>query len=338
MELKRYLAVILKRKWIIIEAFLIITLTAMIGSFIQKPVYESSIKLLIEKRGSQSSLLHKLAAGDALTALSRTGSPLNTQIEIIKTNPILEKVIAKLGLKDAKGRPIKTKKLYGRIHVSTLKQADIILVSAQSLRPEEAANIANAIGEVFVAESQKSNQREAEMARKFIEKQLEAVRQELLSVEMGPGKGVNLSQKKRMAIVAEKTYLMLLEKLEEARIAEAVKVGYARIIEPATVPKVPLKPRKALNTLFGAFFGILFGTSIAFLFEYLDDSIKTAEEVRSLIGLPVLGIIPHFEEEEASRHHKSNKRWWERSYAEWKYMLIQRWNNINTYIRKDRQK
>jgi len=335
MELNDYLAVIFKRRWVIIECFLIMTITVIIGSFIQRPIYESSVKILIEQKVGNSSLLSGLAAGDALSAISRTGSPLETQMEIIKTDPILNTVIERMNLTDKKGRLLKAAALRGQIDVAALRMTDIIQVQVQSKDPNRSAAIANTLGDAFVESSQQSNQREAGMARKFIEEQLMEVKKELSGAEVGPGKGVNILQSKRLATVSENTYIMLLQKLEDARIAEAVKIGYARIIEPATTPTSPVKPKKARNAMMGAFFGIIMGTTLAFLFEYLDDSIKSAEDVKNLLNLPVLGMIPHFGEEETIRRSGHRKDWWrDIPIDKWKEDLIELRNKLYRKVKK----
>jgi len=339
MELNDHLAIILKRRWIIIECFLIITITVIIGSFIQRPIYESSVKILIEQKAGNSSLLSGLAAGDALTALSRTGSPLETQMEIIKTDPILNTVIQRMNLTDKKGRTLKAVALRGQIDIAALRMTDIIQANVQSTDPNRSAAIANALGDVFVEASQQSNQREAEMARKFIEEQLIEVKKELSGAEVGPGKGVNILQSKRMATVSENTYIMLLQKLEDARIAEAVKIGYARIIEPATPPTNPVKPKKARNAMMGAFFGIFFGVGLTILFEYLDDSIRSAEDVKNLLDLPVLGMIPHFEEEETTRRSMSRGNWWaDIPVDKWKKDLVDLKDKLYRKVKKNGHK
>jgi len=339
MDLNDHLAIIFKRRWIIIECFLIITITVIIGSFIQRPIYESSVKILIEQKAGNSSLLSGLAAGDALTALSRTGSPLETQMEIIKTDPILNTVIQRMNLTDIKGRPINAATLRGQIDIAALRMTDIIQANVQSTDPNRSAAIANALGDVFVEASQQSNQREAEMARKFIEEQLIEVKKELSGAEVGPGKGVNILQSKRMATVSENTYIMLLQKLEDARIAEAVKIGYARIIEPATPPTSPVKPKKARNAMMGAFFGIFFGVGLTILFEYLDDSIRSAEDVKTLLNLPVLGMIPHFGEEETTHRSGSRGNWWaDIPTGKWKKDLIDLKDKLYRKVKKDEHK
>ena len=306
MDLKKYVYILQKRMDMVLASFLVITFVIIFVTFVQRPVYEASVKLLIESKIGASSLLSNLSAGSDLSALSHTSSPLNTQMEIIRTEPIMRQVIETLGLKDKKGFPLKASALKRRISVSALGLTDIVLISAQSGDPMQASNIANSIADVFVKESQDVNQREAGAARQFIEKQIKDLELELSGVDMGGEKGVNILQNKRLASVAEKTYLMLLEKLEEARIAEAIRVGYARIIEPANVPRSPVRPRRVFNIFFGAIFGMFFGVMLAFVYEYFDDSIKNEEDVKELLGLPVLGVIPHFDEQNKTSRHGSH--------------------------------
>ena len=69
------------------------------------------------------------------------------------------------------------------------------------------------------------------------------------------------------------------------RIAVSVK----QVAEP---PSYPVRPRVGLNLMMGALVGLVVGLGLAFFIEYLDTSVKTMEDVESLLGLPVLAIIP----------------------------------------------
>jgi capsular exopolysaccharide synthesis family protein len=85
---------------------------------------------------------------------------------------------------------------------------------------------------------------------------------------------------------------MLLGKLEESKIAEAMQISEARIIDIATIPDDPVEPKVRQNTILGFLLGLLIGIGGAFLLEYLDTSLKSSKEIEELTGLSVLATIP----------------------------------------------
>jgi capsular exopolysaccharide synthesis family protein len=96
--------------------------------------------------------------------------------------------------------------------------------------------------------------------------------------------------------VKENLYTLLLEKLEETKIAEAGVIGTAKLIDSAIVPNKPIKPNKKLTAAIGGVLGIFLGILIAFIIEYMDKSIKDEEEIKRMArGKTVLGRIPTFE-------------------------------------------
>ena len=66
-----------------------------------------------------------------------------------------------------------------------------------------------------------------------------------------------------------------------------------RIIAPATPPESPSSPKQGLNLVVSCLAGLLLGIMVAFLVEYLDTSVKTMADAESLLGLPVLTVIPN---------------------------------------------
>jgi len=73
---------------------------------------------------------------------------------------------------------------------------------------------------------------------------------------------------------------------------ESGSVSNIRVAEPAVVPVAPVKPKKKLNLLLSIIFGLMTGVGIAFLWEYVDRSLRTEEDVQRYLGVPVLSVVP----------------------------------------------
>ncbi len=101
-----------------------------------------------------------------------------------------------------------------------------------------------------------------------------------------------LARLTRLAKVNADIYTFMLQKHEEARIAKASTISNINIIDPAIVPYKPVIP-KALFLLLGVFIGSVCGIGVAFLQEYLDDTIKDPDAAKRELGTPVLAVIPH---------------------------------------------
>ena len=62
-------------------------------------------------------------------------------------------------------------------------------------------------------------------------------------------------------------------------------------IEPASAAEAPIRPRPLMNTALAAAVGLMLAAGIVFLIEYLDDTLKTPEDVERALGVPVLGFV-----------------------------------------------
>ncbi|HEY5496863.1 MAG TPA: polysaccharide biosynthesis tyrosine autokinase [Syntrophales bacterium] len=138
---------------------------------------------------------------------------------------------------------------------------------------------------------------EAHPAVKALAKKQETVSRQLTVYE---GKMHNLPKAERdlarltrVSKVNADTYTFLLQKHEEARIAKASTISNINIVDPAIAPIRPIKPNKAQNLLLGLIIGLALGVGLAFFQEYLDDTIKNADEAKRVMGLPLLAVIPH---------------------------------------------
>ncbi len=103
---------------------------------------------------------------------------------------------------------------------------------------------------------------------------------------------ISLDQLKRAKGVHEKLYSYLLEKGEEAKIEAATGTGGIRIVDPPTWPEQP-NPRGTMkNLLLGALLGMGLGVGLAFFRDYLDNTVRTPDDISRVLKLPVMGVIP----------------------------------------------
>ena len=86
-------------------------------------------------------------------------------------------------------------------------------------------------------------------------------------------------------------YLNLLSSLENIRLSRLQNTPNLVQIEPAKVPAAPIGPQPLRDTALAAAVGLMLVAGIVFLVEYLDDTLKTPEDVERVLGLPVLGFV-----------------------------------------------
>ncbi|WP_088188386.1 Wzz/FepE/Etk N-terminal domain-containing protein [Desulfosporosinus sp. FKA] len=78
-------------------------------------------------------------------------------------------------------------------------------------------------------------------------------------------------------------------------VIEIKKVDSVSIVDKAVTPDIPVKPNKRLNILIAFVVGLMAAAGLAFLLEYLDNTVKTSQDVENLLGIPVLGVIPNYD-------------------------------------------
>ena len=105
-------------------------------------------------------------------------------------------------------------------------------------------------------------------------------------------KSIQYNILKREVDTNKAIYDSLLTRMKEATVSAGLQASNIRIVDPAEVPKGPVKPRVFLNLSLGIMLGLAVGVGLAFLQEYLDNTLKTADEVERLLRLPSLGLLP----------------------------------------------
>lgn len=107
---------------------------------------------------------------------------------------------------------------------------------------------------------------------------------------------------KRETDANRQLYEVLLKRLKETIVTESLPRSNIQIVDPAQFAPFPVKPKKRTNMILAVIVGLAMGTGLAFFFEYLDNTIKSPEDIERLIGVPLLGIVPSAKGSRKSGH------------------------------------
>ncbi|MEH2124672.1 GumC family protein [Nostoc sp.] len=175
LDLQQY-SLLLKRRWLIIAAVTasIFGLSAL-SAIKQKPIYEAEGKLLFSKTDRVSSLTNPSAQVGELRSVTEINSPLDTEAEVIRSNPIVEKTIASLRLVDKQGTPLEINEFLKQVKIKSVRGTDILAISYSSSNPKEAADVVNSLMRYYLENNIRINQAQATVAKKFLRKQLPEV-------------------------------------------------------------------------------------------------------------------------------------------------------------------
>ncbi len=92
----------------------------------------------------------------------------------------------------------------------------------------------------------------------------------------------------------QQLYDSVVKRLKETGVAGGLENSNVRIVEEATPPGAPIRPRKAWNLGLSVVAGLILAFGVAFGLEYLDNTVKTPDDVERYLGLSVIGVVPAF--------------------------------------------
>jgi capsular exopolysaccharide synthesis family protein len=143
-----------------------------------------------------------------------------------------------------------------------------------------------------------SDYREAKQREELIRQALELQKAETNNMAE---KMVQYNILKRESEADKTLYEGLLTKLKEAGISEGLKSSNLRVVDPAMIPSYPARPAKARNIALAFLVGLVGGIGLALLREYLDNTVKTPDDIETLTRLPSLAVVPTFGDGESNK-------------------------------------
>jgi polysaccharide biosynthesis transport protein len=105
-------------------------------------------------------------------------------------------------------------------------------------------------------------------------------------------KGIDYGVLSRDAATNREVFNSLLQRAKETGISGELKTSNIRVVDPAELPRAPAYPNRGTSLLYGFSGGAAFAFALVFFFEYMDNRIKTPEEIKTHLGVPFLGMVP----------------------------------------------
>lgn len=262
-NLRSYLAIIWRRKWIVLLIiFLVTTIAIVVSNWFVTPKYQASTELLQQHSGLDKALLGSdLFQQDT----SQPEREMQTASEMITSPKVVEAVNNELGGQLGGQDPSSF------VSVSVVNKADIVRITATNTDPELAAAVANSFGNQYINWRRQVERDVLQMTRSPIEAQIEAT---------------PVDQRNTAA------FQVLQDKLQTLKVLETMQIGDLEIIKPAEVPAQPSSPQPVKTGLIAFFTSLIVGVGVVFMVENLDTRLRDPEEISSQIDKPVLASIP----------------------------------------------
>ena len=292
MELQAYWLILRRWLWVIVLGTALASGAAYLVSSNTQPVYQSTLFLRLDPAsGRLTNEYASLLVADQLAG---------TYSQQIKMRPVMASTLDALGL-DGEMSPARLASL---ITVSPVRDTQLIRLSVEHTDPKMAADLANQVAAVFIAQNQQFEQSRYADLKLSLSKQLAVMEQELeitqaaldkYSTEVPPEDQIEVDRLSLTQSSQRAAYANLLSNFEDIRIAEASESSNILIAEEAIPIASPIRPRTLSNTMLAAATGALLAVAVIILIEYLDDSVKTPDDVISTVDLSTLGAVAHIE-------------------------------------------
>jgi capsular exopolysaccharide synthesis family protein len=130
-----------------------------------------------------------------------------------------------------------------------------------------------------------SKKREALLTGAVVEQKAEVARFNQLSIQQ--------NMLRREFETNRQLYDNLLQRLKDASVTAGLRSTNIRFVDQATPPPFPVRPKKLRNSVTGLLAGLILGFLLAMTREALDNSIRSAVELETLVDAPVLAVIPY---------------------------------------------
>ncbi|HBA59660.1 MAG TPA: hypothetical protein DCZ92_02325 [Elusimicrobia bacterium] len=321
-DLSHYIEMFMRRRWVVLSVWVTVLIVTAIVTFNTRPVFQAQSLLVIEKERGNNVIYQ-----GGPTVERGNDDYYQTQYKLLKSEALLKTVHKRLNL----DRYPEFAGVYGYMKlnkpvvIAPVPRSRLVYVKVDSFDPLLSANIANAIANVFI-EQNLSNQlfiskdvlsalqgeKTGGGNSRAMYESLPAVvnnvlvqqlKQDAARLQAQVAEATGRYTPKHPQVVAMTANLAAIQgqiKTETDKIIQSLKIDLSgqlmgnniRLIDAAMPPLSPIKPRKKFNMLLAFIGGLVLGMFAAVIVEFIDQTVRTQEDVENKLGLPFLGVVP----------------------------------------------
>lgn len=319
LDITALLGMVFKHFWLIVATALLGLLAAILVNTFMRPVYESSALMMINQENAGK--LDDSPYG----SFASMEDYYRTQYQLLASRSLLESVYKQLDLGQYEEFAKGIGSLRKAVKIDPVTRSRLVNVKVRAYDPALATEIANTLTNTFVQEnvsnrismgqdiiraleSTEMNDEDQELLNSMPQVVnsdfIKSLKQQEASLERNWAQLSSKYTAQHPEVVSVKRQLAAIKAqiaLETRRLVQSIKIELSgqfsgnniRIVDPAITPKVPVLPRKLINLAVGILGGGLIGLLLVFLMEFIDQTVKTSEDLEKKLSLPFLGFVPH---------------------------------------------
>jgi succinoglycan biosynthesis transport protein ExoP len=257
--LEQALRILRRRKWIVIQALIVVPLIALGLSLMQENQYTATASLLF--RQAPEGLLSEGGTNSFIDPARESA----TNEELVALPVVADRAAKQIG------DGVTGDQVLSSVSVDTGGDSDLAQISATTDSPELSAEMANAYGEAYIEFRRAADQAQVESAIERVEMSLS----ELTPEQQTSARAIALN-----------------DRIEQLQLVQALQTGKAELVQRATPPTSRSSPKPALNVAIGIVLGALLGFGLAALRDRFDRRVRAVDELEELFGLPILARVP----------------------------------------------
>jgi tyrosine-protein kinase len=262
--LRDYVAVVRRRKWILLQAVVLVPLVAVLLSQLQEARYESSSTVLLNRQSLAATLTGSSQDSDSEdpVLLGRT------QAQVAQVPALAVRVLRVAGMSNRSAS-----EFLASSRVEPVAQTDVVLrFTVGDQDPKVAERLANAYAHQYIRYRRELDTAAYSAARRQLEERMRKLRDD----------GIDTESPLYASLLEQHQTLVTLSELQQSN------ASVLRAAEGAT----QISPRTRLAGILGAFVGIVLGLGLAFLRETFDRRVRPDHDLDSALDLPLLGRLP----------------------------------------------